>query len=59
MIDFTAKLHFFLQPILDLVTEKMPAYDDIIRAMCDQQVDTFSKYMIRVKNIPVNPHNKL
>ena len=34
----------FLQPILDLVTEKMPAYDDIIRAMCDQQVDVFSKY---------------
>jgi len=28
-----------LQPILDLVTEKMPAYDDIIRAMCDQQVE--------------------
>ena len=29
---------FVLQPILDLVTKEMPAYDDIIRAMCNEKV---------------------
>jgi len=28
-----------LQPILDLVTKEMPAYDDIIRAMCNEKVE--------------------